>query len=33
MHIFGLTLFLIAVVCAVESGIRYTVKYRHLLGP
>ncbi|MDR2030242.1 MAG: CDP-diacylglycerol--glycerol-3-phosphate 3-phosphatidyltransferase [Puniceicoccales bacterium] len=30
MHGFGLALFLIAVVCAVESGIRYTVKYRFL---
>jgi CDP-diacylglycerol--glycerol-3-phosphate 3-phosphatidyltransferase len=30
MHLFGLTLFLVAVVCAIESGIRYTVKYRFL---
>jgi CDP-diacylglycerol--glycerol-3-phosphate 3-phosphatidyltransferase len=30
MHIFGLALFLIAIVCAIESGIRYTIKYRHL---
>jgi CDP-diacylglycerol--glycerol-3-phosphate 3-phosphatidyltransferase len=28
--IFGYVLFLIAVICAVESGIRYTIKYRFI---
>jgi CDP-diacylglycerol--glycerol-3-phosphate 3-phosphatidyltransferase len=30
LYYFGCTLFIIAVACAVESGIRYTIKYRWL---
>jgi CDP-diacylglycerol--glycerol-3-phosphate 3-phosphatidyltransferase len=31
LYVFGCTLFIIGTVCAIESGIRYTVKYRNLL--